>query len=166
MPHTRYFYGRRARAAYRNPTQRMEPRLYWASNFAPAPFVLDGVRWPTSEHYYQAAKFASTDPEWAEAIRKARTASDAARMGRNRQHTMVANWNSGERDAAMRRAVVAKFEQNAALRTALFETGDAILCEDAGSKDLYWGGGTIFVDGCNKLGRLLMDVRASLQVQD
>jgi predicted NAD-dependent protein-ADP-ribosyltransferase YbiA (DUF1768 family) len=29
------------------------------SNFAHHPFVLDGTEWPTSEHYFQAQKFAS-----------------------------------------------------------------------------------------------------------
>ena len=28
------------------------------SNFAPFPIDLDGKRWPTVEHYYQAQKFA------------------------------------------------------------------------------------------------------------
>lgn len=27
------------------------------SNFAPAAFELDGVWWPSSEHYYQVQKF-------------------------------------------------------------------------------------------------------------
>ena len=31
------------------------------SNFAPFAIDLDGERWPTTEHYYQAQKF--TDPE-------------------------------------------------------------------------------------------------------
>lgn len=30
------------------------------SNFAPYPIVLHGKRWPTSEHYFQAQKFAGT----------------------------------------------------------------------------------------------------------
>lgn len=39
------------------------------SNFAPFPIDLDGKRWPTVEHYYQAQKFA--DPELQRKIRKA-----------------------------------------------------------------------------------------------
>ncbi len=30
------------------------------SNFSPHPFEFDGKRWPTSEHYFQAQKFAGT----------------------------------------------------------------------------------------------------------
>ena len=39
------------------------------SNFAPFWIDLDGARWPTSEHYYQAQKFA--DLELRKTIRKA-----------------------------------------------------------------------------------------------
>ena len=36
------------------------------SNFAPFPFELKGKRWPTAEHYFQAQKFAGTDPKLME----------------------------------------------------------------------------------------------------
>ena len=52
------------------------------SNFAAYWFELDGQSWPTSEHYFQAQKFAGT-PD-AEAIRLARSPMVAARMGRER----------------------------------------------------------------------------------
>jgi N-glycosidase YbiA len=42
------------------------------SNFAAHPIRLAGKTWPTSEHYFQAQKFAGTDHE--EAIRRARSA--------------------------------------------------------------------------------------------
>ena len=35
------------------------------SNFAPYPFELKGKSWPTSEHYFQAQKFAGTEHEEA-----------------------------------------------------------------------------------------------------
>ena len=35
------------------------------SNFSAHPFDLDGKRWPTSEHYFQAQKFVTTSPEHA-----------------------------------------------------------------------------------------------------
>jgi predicted NAD-dependent protein-ADP-ribosyltransferase YbiA (DUF1768 family) len=37
------------------------------SNFAGFPFKLNGVVWPTAEHYFQAQKFAGTEHE--EAVR-------------------------------------------------------------------------------------------------
>ena len=33
--------------------------------------TVDGKTYPTSEHYFQAMKFASTDEEWAEEVRLA-----------------------------------------------------------------------------------------------
>ena len=49
------------------------------SNFAAFPFVLDGKTWPTSEHYFQARKFAGTPSE--EEIRLEKSPAIAARMG-------------------------------------------------------------------------------------
>jgi ribA/ribD-fused uncharacterized protein len=52
------------------------------SNFAPHPIELDGLRWPTVEHYFQAQKFAGSPH--VEAIRLAPSPTIAARMGRSR----------------------------------------------------------------------------------
>jgi len=40
------------------------------SNFAPYPIRVDGKRWPTSEHYFQAQKF--RDPKLREEVRRRR----------------------------------------------------------------------------------------------
>ena len=161
MPRHRYFYQTKARAALADPSRMMERQLSWASNFASAPFVLEGKRWPTSEHYYQAAKFARTDPEYAERIRACKAAVFAARMGRVQTHRVSPTWDA-EKDDAMRRALAAKFEQNPALRRKLLDTGDDVLHEDAGTRDLYWGIGTPERPGCDKLGRMLMEIRTAL----
>lgn len=60
------------------------------SNFAPYPIRLKGRRWPTSEHYFQAQKFAGTARE-AE-IARAKTPALAARMGRERKHRARRDW--------------------------------------------------------------------------
>src|SRR5262249_44665846 len=60
------------------------------SNFAPSALDLDGLRWPTAEHYFQAQKFAGTPH--AEAIRQARSPMIAARMGRSRTRPLRADW--------------------------------------------------------------------------
>ncbi len=49
------------------------------SNFAAYPIRLDGQSWPTSEHYFQAQKFA--DQGHQEAIRKANSPMIAVRLG-------------------------------------------------------------------------------------
>ena len=60
------------------------------SNFAAYPIQLGGKVWPTSEHYFQAQKFARTKHE--EAIRRVRSPGIAARMGRDRKKPLRADW--------------------------------------------------------------------------
>ena len=79
------------------------------SNFAPYPIELKGKVWPTSEHYFQAQKFAGTDYE--EAIRLAETPMIAANMGRNRERMLRLGWESVKGDI-MREALRAKFTQH------------------------------------------------------
>jgi ribA/ribD-fused uncharacterized protein len=50
------------------------------SNFSKHPVFLKGRRWPTSEHYFQAQKFAGT--EFEEAVGNCKTAREAANRGR------------------------------------------------------------------------------------
>jgi ribA/ribD-fused uncharacterized protein len=53
------------------------------SNFAPFPIELDGLVWPTAEHYFQGQKFVGT-PQ-AEVIRSAKGGRAAAKAGRSRR---------------------------------------------------------------------------------
>jgi ribA/ribD-fused uncharacterized protein len=56
------------------------------SNFSPHPIKLKGKPWPTSEHYFQAQKFAGTDYE--QEIRRAKSPMIAARLGRSRKEPL------------------------------------------------------------------------------
>ncbi|MEJ2150559.1 MAG: NADAR family protein [Chloroflexota bacterium] len=128
------------------------------SNFAPYGFLLDGTWWPTSEHYYQAQKFAGTPYE--ERIRKARSPKAAARLGRSRKHRPRDDWER-VKDEVMRRAVRRKFEAHADIREVLLSTGETPIVENS-PIDYYWGCGA---DGSgeNRLGAILMDVRDTLR---
>jgi ribA/ribD-fused uncharacterized protein len=128
------------------------------SNFAPSPIRLAGKTWPTSEHYFQAQKFAGTDHE--EAIRRVRSPMVAARMGRSRQRPLRRDWEQ-VKDAIMRAAVLAKFTQHDDLKEILLGTGDALLIEHT-AKDSYWGDGGDG-SGKNMLGQILMRVREELR---
>ena len=79
------------------------------SNFAAFPISLDGERWPTTEHYFQAQKF--EDTAYREKIRKTNSPMIAARLGRSRKVKLRRNWESIKSDA-MRRAVHAKFDSH------------------------------------------------------
>mgnify|MGYP001028942802 CR=1 FL=1 len=127
------------------------------SNFHPAPIHLDGQRWPTTEHYFQAAKFPGTPH--AELIRLAATPDRAKQLGGDRAAPLRADWLA-VRDEVMRTALRAKFTQHEQLRALLLDTADAQLVEHA-VNDHYWGDGGDG-SGVNRLGLLLMQVRAEL----
>ena len=132
------------------------------SNFFPQTIQVDGVEWPTSEHFFQAAKFFVTDPEWAEAIRQADTPHEAAKMGRDRSHPiMVEWWDKMGRLGAMRIALMVKFQQSPDLYDLLMLTEGKELVEHT-ANDSYWGDGGDG-SGKNMLGKLLMELRAYLK---
>jgi ribA/ribD-fused uncharacterized protein len=128
------------------------------SSFAAYPVELKGKRWPTSEHYFQAQKFAGTEHE--EAIRLETSPMIAARMGRDRKKPMRSDWDA-VKDDVMREAVRAKFRQHPELREVLLATGDATIAEHT-ENDAYWGDGGDG-SGMNMLGRILMEVREELR---
>ncbi|RMH21682.1 MAG: NADAR family protein [Acidobacteria bacterium] len=128
------------------------------SNFADYPITLNGKVWPTSEHYFQAQKFAGTSHE--EEVRKAKSPSEAARIGRNRKLPLRKDWEQ-VKDNVMREALMAKFTQHDELREHLLATGSAKLIEHT-RNDRYWGDGGDG-SGKNMLGLLLMETREKLR---
>jgi ribA/ribD-fused uncharacterized protein len=128
------------------------------SNFAPYPIELKGKTWSTSEHYFQAQKFAGTEHE--EEIRLAQSPMVAARMGRSRKRPLCPDWEE-IKDDLMREVVLAKFTQHTEIREILLGTGDALLIEHT-ENDNYWGDGGDG-QGKNMLGKILMQVREKLR---
>jgi ribA/ribD-fused uncharacterized protein len=128
------------------------------SNFAAFPIRVDGKTWPTSEHYFQAQKFAGTEHE--EAIRNTESPMIAARMGRDRKRPLRPDWES-VKEQVMHEALRAKFAQHAHLAELLLSTGDAELIEATGN-DRYWANGGDG-SGKNRLGYLLAQVREELR---
>ena len=128
------------------------------SNFSHHGFELDGYHWPTSEHYFQAQKFAGT--AHVGEVRRAPSPSQAAALGRERSRPLRLDWEA-VKDDVMRRAVLRKFETHADIRAVLLSTGDEELIEQT-SNDYYWGCGTDGT-GRNMLGQILMEVRALLR---
>lgn len=129
------------------------------SNFSRHGFVIDGIYYKTSEHYFQAMKFAHS-PQDMQAVIQASTPKIAANIGRDRKRPLRRDWES-VKDDIMRRAVLAKFEAHADIRQVLLDTGDEPIIENAPS-DYYWGCGADGT-GKNRLGKILMDVRDLLR---
>jgi N-glycosidase YbiA len=144
----------------------MDPILFYRvndaygafSNFSPHAVWLKGRSWPTTEHYFQAQKFADTPHE--EEIRQIDSPMIAARLGRERCRPLRADWERVKEDV-MREALQAKFTQHPALRTLLLSTGEASLIEHT-PNDRYWADGGDG-SGRNRLGALLVELRDQLR---
>jgi ribA/ribD-fused uncharacterized protein len=128
------------------------------SNFAEYGIDLDGKRWPTVEHYYQAQKF--VDAALQKTIRKAEKPIIAKSLADKNRQAIRSDWVSAK-DAVMYRAVRRKFELHAALRELLLATGEEQLME-AAPNDYYWGVGRDGT-GANKLGKIIERIRAELR---
>jgi N-glycosidase YbiA len=140
-----YFYGK-------------NEKFFEFTNFSRHGFELDGKYWKTSEHYFQAMKFAGT--EFEDKVRNAPTPREAANLGRKRDWPLRKDWES-VKDDVMRRAVRKKFETHPELKELLLSTGEEEIVENAPG-DYYWGCGKNGT-GKNKLGKILMELRTHLR---
>jgi ribA/ribD-fused uncharacterized protein len=128
------------------------------SNFAAFAIDLDGARWPTVEHYYQAQKF--TDPALRKSIRQAAKPPIAKSLADKNKAAIRPDWDR-IKDEVMLRAVRRKFELHAELKEMLLATGDEELVESAPT-DTYWGVGRDGT-GLNKLGKIIARIRDELR---
>jgi len=126
------------------------------SNFWPAEVHFEGLIYPSSEHAYQAAK--SLDPAERKRIAALPTPSAAKKAGAALK--LRPNWDS-EKFKVMETVVRDKFTRNADLRAKLLATGDAELIEGNTWDDRIWG--VCEGKGENRLGKILMQVRAELR---
>jgi len=127
------------------------------SNFSRHPVKMNGVVWPTSEHYFQAQKFAGT--RFEEEIRKLPSPRHAKDAGGDRKKPLRSDWTK-VKNQIMEDVVAAKFTQHPDLNQMLLSTGNAILVEHT-QNDSYWGDGGDG-SGQNMLGKTLMAVRDKL----
>ncbi|EDJ0212293.1 Swarming motility protein YbiA [Listeria monocytogenes] len=124
------------------------------SNFSLHPVVIDGVTYPTTEHYFQAQKF--IDKKIIKKVINTKKPIDAAKLGRNRDFPLLKGWES-MKDEVMLKAIRAKVEQHSEVKEMLLSTENAILVEHT-ENDYYWGDGGDG-SGKNRLGKILMKVR-------
>jgi ribA/ribD-fused uncharacterized protein len=145
------------------------------SQWYEAPFTIDGITYPTAEHWMMAEKARLFSDD--EALRRVLAAGNpgaAKAAGRT-----VRGFDEQAWTAARWRIVVrgnqAKFAQNPDLRAFLESTGDRVLVE-ASPVDRIWGIGLAEGDpaaenperwrGLNLLGFALMEVRARPAIPD
>ncbi|MET9427698.1 MULTISPECIES: NADAR family protein [unclassified Streptomyces] len=141
------------------------------SQWWPAPFTVDGVRYATAEHWMMAEKarlFGDADAE-RQAI-EARSPAAAKKAGRLVRGFDEAIW-ARQRFAIVVEGSVHKFGGHPELREYLLATGNRVLVE-ASPVDRVWGIGLAATDpgasnpaqwrGLNLLGFALMQARARL----
>ena len=147
--------------------------------------AIDGQLWPTTEHFFQAAKYSNPQAPRCDLVDQIRLlgtpreAFDYARREDLKQYVDNRWWHGSKdgsvvayKDKAMLLAVRAKFFQNPSLADLLLSTGELLLVEHTGN-DPDWGDGggePPFYDGRNwgpgknKLGEILMKIRDELRV--
>ncbi len=117
----------------------LEQIIFWRrklSNFAVAPFQLDGKTWRTVEHYFQAQKLRLVDPDLANTftvesgsqLGTEGSGLDAQKMRKARilSKELLEVWDN-QKDEVMARAWEAKFSQNEEMKKVLLATGEAEL---------------------------------------
>jgi len=126
----------------------------WLSNFAACSVTFDGKVYTTVEHAYQAAK--SLNPEYREAVRHARTAGGAKRLGR--LAPMRHDWEDIKEDVMIH--LTHQKYQHEYYRQLLIATGSAEIVEGNTWGDTFWG--VCNGSGQNKLGHIIMAVRSEI----
>jgi ribA/ribD-fused uncharacterized protein len=131
--------------------------LHFLSNFYPSPFIIDGVHYPTVEHFIQATK--TNDLNEREKIANASTPSKAKMLGRKCK--LRPEWEYIKVEM-MFKGVFAKFSQNKELGEKLINTPDHLLVEKNDWGDKFWGVDIHTGYGLNKLGEILKSVKYML----
>ena len=137
----------------------------WLSNFWFCDVMFEGVKYPTVEHAYQAAKFSDTSAK--ELIRRAETAGKAKKLGgvNGLPNSFREDWEQ-VKVSIMKDLLREKFK-NPHMRDKLIATKDSILEEGNHWHDRFWG---ICPPGSNQgqniLGKLLMEVREEIKEEE
>jgi ribA/ribD-fused uncharacterized protein len=135
-----------------------EGKYYFLSNFYMNEVFFDGHLYPSAEHAYQAAKAdAESDRKMVASVSFPYTAKQIMRT-----LPIKAHWDY-RRVAIMWEIVQWKFASDE-MADKLLATGDLHLEEGNWWGDRFWG--TVGGHGENYLGRMLMDLRKNLRMQD
>ena len=141
-----------------------EGKYSFLSNFYACQTKYHNVKYPTSEHAYQAAK--TSNPIQREAIKNTDTPDDAKRMGRRVE--IKSNWDE-IKDEVMYEIVSNKFK-NKRMQAKLLATENEQLVEGNYWHDNHFG--SCYCKKClqlpkeNVLGKILMRVRDELRAEE
>lgn len=142
------------------------------SQWFPSPFVVDGITYPTAEHWMMAQKaLLFDDAEIFNKIIAASKPGEVKELGRKIKSFEEKKWNDNKYRIVIE-GNAHKFRQNEKLRDYLINTGDRVIVE-ASPVDKIWGIGLAqdakniedprTWKGENLLGFALMEVRDNLK---
>ncbi|MCS5712405.1 NADAR domain-containing protein [Candidatus Berkiella aquae] len=147
--------------------------LFCLTNFSRHPVTIDGITYPTTEHYFQAQKFLTNQGDNRQAfLNSVRTRGngpmDALAIAREwTQRWTKQQWQQWDarKEAVMEMALRAKLVQHPSIRNELLNTGNSCLVEDTAQRnEAVWGWGNDG-NGTNKLGKLWMKIRNEIFTQ-
>jgi ribA/ribD-fused uncharacterized protein len=124
------------------------------SNMIPCKVTYQGITYPSVENFYQAMK--TTDPGLRLEISKMNP-YESKRFAKTME--IRPDWND-VKDKVMVYGLKQKFAPGSQLAKQLIATGSVNLVEGNYWGDVYWG--VCNGKGLNKLGNMLMEIRASL----
>lgn len=139
----------------------------WLGNMAPYPVVYQDIRWPTTEHLFQALRFSATDDD---GIRDAICAQKSPMSAKMFAKQHIGRWVVAPRTEAdvahMKMCLKLKLEQHPVLQSWLRDSGTATIIEDCSNRPnasgLFWGASCVALgewEGQNVLGNLWMELR-------
>jgi len=126
----------------------------WLSNTHKCDVFYFGMRFPSAENAYQAAKVLPSERARFQNC----SAFEAMRLGDSLPAMDPLSWPTRKLDV-MRTVLFSKFHESPELARKLLATGDAHLEERGWWRDTFWGYDVNLKVGENRLGRLLMEVR-------
>jgi ribA/ribD-fused uncharacterized protein len=124
---------------YDVPSERVKKENIFLNNFDLSPITINGILYPTVEHYYQSKKFIAI-PTLEKQIREAAT-PDLCKKIAHKNYSLIKEEDKKAfemmKDTIMMTALDAKFTQSKELGEKLVSTGNHMLIEDSNA-DMYW----------------------------
>lgn len=130
----------------------------WLSNTHKSNVVYFGMRYPSAENAYQAAKVYPKERAQFQSC----SPFEAMKLGDQLPTIDPLSWNERKIEV-MRTVLFSKFHESPELARKLLSTGNAYLEERNWWRDTFWGYDINLNAGENRLGRLIMGVRDELR---
>jgi ribA/ribD-fused uncharacterized protein len=144
---------------YDVPTYQIE--VFPLENFSPFGLIMEDLYFSTAEHAFQYLKFADTNIEIAEKIRKTLSPDEARNIAHQNKAYRPFDWTD-VKYKKMEKVLRLKVKQNSKVKEVLLNTDDLIIAECCIDEDTDWGIDNNNI-GENHLGNIWMKIRADLK---